>query len=343
MPAGPRFIGVSTWMSRTGSRPNRRGMRFVTSSMMTRRASSASRFSTTKKSELVSPASGTIGGSPALIRCAFCTMRLFSACRKIFTSRTHGTTPESIASRRNDPGPTLGQLIDVADEHEPRAVGDGLRERVGHPHVDHRALVDDDGACLERVLRVALERVLLRLELEQAMERRGLASRRLAHALRCATGRRSEPGHDLRPVEHAEDRLHDGRLADARAAGDDEERAARRLLDGETLLLREHGTALLLERGDRLGEAAQVVVLDASERAEARREAHLRLVHRDVVDGSTTQVVGARAVERPGPFGDDVPGAHDRDQRLVEAGDDVRARHLGLVVVGREQARGARR
>src|SRR6266566_4201907 len=33
-PTPPRFIGQSTWMSRMGSRPNRLGIRFFTSSMM---------------------------------------------------------------------------------------------------------------------------------------------------------------------------------------------------------------------------------------------------------------------------------------------------------------------
>ena len=46
-PAGPRCIGVSTCTSRTGSRPNRRGMREVTSSRMVALALSASRRSMT--------------------------------------------------------------------------------------------------------------------------------------------------------------------------------------------------------------------------------------------------------------------------------------------------------
>ena len=73
------------------------------------------------------------------------------------------------------------------------------------------------------------------------MQRGGVAPGALAHALRGAAGRGGEARVDLRAIEHAEDRLHDGGLADARTAGHHEERAARRALHREALLLGEHG------------------------------------------------------------------------------------------------------
>ena len=48
------------------------------------------------------------GICPALIRCAFVTMRLDCACRKILFRRTTGKHSESIKSRSTFPAPTLG-------------------------------------------------------------------------------------------------------------------------------------------------------------------------------------------------------------------------------------------
>src|SRR5262249_27439288 len=124
-------------------------------------------------------------------------------------------------------GTDARQLIDIADENESRAVGDGLGERIRHPDVYHRALVDDDRASVDRTLGVTLEGACLRIELEQTMKRASNFSSRLTHSLRSPPGRRSKTRDDSRALEHAENGLHDRRLTDARSTRDDEERAAR--------------------------------------------------------------------------------------------------------------------
>ena len=52
-----------------------------------------------------------------------------------------------MTSRRTAPGPDARELVDVADEDEARARGDGLGQRVGRGQIEHRGLVDDDGAA----------------------------------------------------------------------------------------------------------------------------------------------------------------------------------------------------
>jgi hypothetical protein len=63
-----------------------------------------------------------------------------------------------------------GQLVDVADQHDPHPRRHRTEQVVGELQVEHRALVDDEHVALEPVLRVALEAVDAGLPLEQAVE-----------------------------------------------------------------------------------------------------------------------------------------------------------------------------
>ena len=86
-------------------------------------------------------------------------------------------------------GADAGQLVDVADQQEVGAEGDGLEQMVGEHHVEHRGLIHNDEICLERILLVALKRHAFgRLEFEQAVQRAGLAAGGLAQALGGAAG-----------------------------------------------------------------------------------------------------------------------------------------------------------
>ena len=131
------------------------------------------------------------------------------------------------------------ELVLVADEDEAHPRRDGLEEVVHQRQVDHRELVDDEGLALERVGLVALEGPLLGLELEDAVDVR--ASRPVASASRLAArpvgaARRTV----LAPfAEDVGDGPDDGRLAGARAAGDDQDLPLERFPDGLPLERRE--------------------------------------------------------------------------------------------------------
>src|ERR1019366_7235620 len=182
-PAGPRFIGVSTWMSRTGSSPNRSGIRDVTSSITVARALSGSRRSTMKKSapagasgaSPLAPETGPrplapeTGISPSLMRCALTPMRVrddeASSRLAKELSETHAGNDPGIDDVAQDRArPHARELIHVAPEQQSSAGRDGLRERVGRGQVEHRRLVDDHSAGFDRTVPVPLERGRLGIE-----------------------------------------------------------------------------------------------------------------------------------------------------------------------------------
>ena len=108
--------------------------------------------------------------------------------------------------------------------------------------VDHRRLVDHEQIDVERVLAVALEAALVRLVLEQAVDRHRLDAGRLAEPLRGAPGRRGERDLAVHEPREVDDRLDDRRLADAGAAGDHGALVAQRGLDRAPLLRRRAST-----------------------------------------------------------------------------------------------------
>ncbi len=208
----------------------------------------------------------------------------------------HGAGSDEIAEHRA--GPHGGELIDVADEHEPRRVREGAEEGVRELEIEHRGLVDDERACVDRAPAIAEELALLGVELEQPVERRGVALGGLAHPLRGAAGGRGELRVDARAIEDREDRLHDRRLPHARPARDHEHLVVRGLLDGAPLRGGELDARALLERGDRhlhRGREARSLGFDlrhfrarGEQIADAPRDRHLglverRRVHRDVL------------------------------------------------------------
>ena len=89
-------------------------------------------------------------------------------------------------------GADRGQLVDVADDQQRRALGHRLEQRVHQQHVDHRRLVDDQQVAVERMLAVSLETAALGVDLEQPVDRLGLDPGRLGHPLGGAAGRRAE-------------------------------------------------------------------------------------------------------------------------------------------------------
>ena len=113
------------------------------------------------------------------------------------------------------------ELVDVADEEQVGRARDRAQQGRGELGVQHRGLVDDHEVGRERVLGVGGEAAFERVELEQAVDRRGLHARGFGHALRRAAGRRAQRhAHALGPEDVAEG-LEDGRLTRAGSAGED--------------------------------------------------------------------------------------------------------------------------
>ena len=119
-------------------------------------------------------------------------------------------------------------------------------------HVDHRGLVDHQQIAVERVVRVALEAAGLGIDLQQPVNGLGLEPGRLGHALGGAAGRRAQQQlHALRG-ENAQDRVDDRGLADAGAAGDDQDLGRQRKPDRRFWLGGQFKADPLLDPGQRL-------------------------------------------------------------------------------------------
>ncbi len=181
--------------------------------------SSGSLRSMKKKSPSLSTDSW-IGITPWLTRWALTTIRLRSAWRKISVSRTTSTASERIRSASTRPGPTDGELVDVADQDQAAVVRHRPQHVVGEHRVEHRRLVDDQQVGRERVLAVAVELPGLRVELEQPVEGGRLGAGGLGHALGGAAGGGGEQHALALLLQDLDDAAHQRRLAGAGAAGD---------------------------------------------------------------------------------------------------------------------------
>ena len=102
----------------------------------------------------------------------------------------------------------------------------GLEQRIHQRHVDHRGLVDDEQVAVERVLLVAREAAVLRVDLQQAVDGLGLKAGLLGHALGGAAGRCGERDLHALGRQNAQDRVERAGLSDARPARDDRDLGA---------------------------------------------------------------------------------------------------------------------
>ncbi len=123
------------------------------------------------------------------------------------------------------------QLIDIADDQEHRMPRHGFHKRMHKRHIDHRRFVDDEKVGIERVVLIFAKSHRLRIDLKQPMDGFRFVPRRLAHALGGASRRRAEEHLDMLRLQDAQDRIHNGGLADAGTSGDDEYLRAERQLD----------------------------------------------------------------------------------------------------------------
>jgi hypothetical protein len=130
----------------------------------------------------------------------------------------HGTGGDDI--RQHLPRTNRRQLIDIADEHQCRAVRQSAQQRPHQWHVNHRGFVDDQQIAVERRLLGAPESSCPGIGFEQAVDRLGFEPGAVGQALGSATGRRTERDRDILDDHDLQDRVDQCRLADPGPAGD---------------------------------------------------------------------------------------------------------------------------
>jgi hypothetical protein len=81
------------------------------------------------------------------------------------------------------------ELVDIADEDDGGIIRHGLQKGVHQENIDHRGLIDHEQLAIERILLVALEAAVPRIDLKQPVDGLGLQARRVGHAFRRASGR----------------------------------------------------------------------------------------------------------------------------------------------------------
>ena len=127
------------------------------------------------------------------------------------------------------------ELVGVADEHHVHARADGSQHRDQQLEVGHRGLVDDEQVAFERV-RLVVPRALAGDPLQRRVHGARLELRRVRDAAGGAAGRRDEDHRRLLRVGGVAQHPDRGRLAGARAAGDDRQAVREGVLDGGPLL-----------------------------------------------------------------------------------------------------------
>ncbi len=118
--------------------------------------------------------------------------------------------------------------------------------------VDHRAFINDQQIALERAFLVALEAERLRVDFQHAVDGLCLHARRFFHPFGSPPGRGAQQQRDRLRRQDLQDRVDDGGLADAGAAGDHHDLGAKRKTNGLGLARGEGQTGFLFDPGERL-------------------------------------------------------------------------------------------
>ena len=137
-----------------------------------------------------------------------------------------GQSGDRQAARADDvsqdlPRPDGRQLIHIADQEQRRMLRYGPQERIHKRHIDHAGLVDDQEVAFERVLLVAGEPTVLRVDLQQPVDGLGFEAGLLVHALGGATGRCGECHSDALRRHDAKECVEAAGLSNPRPARDD--------------------------------------------------------------------------------------------------------------------------
>ena len=121
-------------------------------------------------------------------------------------------------------------------------IRDSFQERVHQHHVDHGRFIDHEEIAVERTFFVFAEASRLGVDLKKPMDRLGLVSCCLGHPFGRASGRRAQEEANIFRGENAQDGIHQGGLADTRAAGDHHHFRAQRGVDCRLLAGGKHET-----------------------------------------------------------------------------------------------------
>ena len=132
--------------------------------------------------------------------------------------------PASDEIPKNLAGTDGGKLIRVADEHESRVARHRGEKDLEQAKVDHRRFVHENDVRLDGVGRIATERSRRRIEAEQSVQRRSLATGGLCESARGATGGGRERQSEVVGFEQVEQEARQRRLAGAGTTRDDEGR-----------------------------------------------------------------------------------------------------------------------
>ena len=136
---------------------------------------------------------------------------------------------------QNLTGSNGGKLVNVADNQQRSMVGDGPQESLHKQDIDHGRLVDDQQVAFEWMIAAPFEASNFRIDLEQPMNGLGFEPGGFRHTLGGAAGWRAEQQVHALGGENTQDGVDDGRLADARPAGDDQDLRRQGQSDGGNL------------------------------------------------------------------------------------------------------------
>ena len=110
----------------------------------------------------------------------------------------------------------------------------------------------DEQIAIERIVGAAAKAAGLGIDFQQAVDGLRLDAGLFGHAFRGASGRRGEQNFRSLGGENAQNRVEQGRLADARAAGDHHRLGAQRHFNRRALRRRQHLASLFLDPGQGL-------------------------------------------------------------------------------------------
>jgi len=128
------------------------------------------------------------------------------------------------------PGADRGELVDVADQQQVRALWDGLDQLVGQDDVHHRGLIHHDQIGIQGMVTVVFG-VTAGLQLQQPVHGGGLVAGQLRQPLGGPAGRCDEHHPGVLGRGESDDGADGETLAAARAAGEHRDLAGQRELD----------------------------------------------------------------------------------------------------------------
>ena len=183
--------------------------------------------------------------------------------------------------------PYRRQLVGVADEHEPRPVGQCLDQRLHEHDVYHRDLVQNDRIAFKRVGQVARKGCAparYKTGFKQAVDGFCLHAGQVGQPLSRTPCRCGKQGLQPERLEHLQDAAHCRCFAGARPAGQDDQPVACRARDRMLLLVRIGELRVLHKRAQQLVHIKVIFIIALSHVPEHFGQIGLRVVHAAQID-----------------------------------------------------------